>query len=182
MTPKKSNIPRPLLILLIFLLTVVVCMEIRFPASEMAVTSKNTASILRRAPQAEITEEDRAMLENLSRCAAVEALLESGESGDAAAADHPELMEAADRYLPPESAVTVIVSAIFYGGEPSLIVNWTGSGNERFVLEKLREDSEWSYYKIYSPKRRISYENWDNWQARKYVLRHRWFSWLLDGV
>lgn len=174
----KTTIP----VLLLVLLGVELCMEIWYPGEEVAVVSKDTESILRRTPEVEITEGDRAMVETLSQCAAVQELLESGESGDLPAAEYPELMEAADGCLPPESAATVIVSAIFYEGNPSLYVNWTDGGNHRLVLAKERGSAEEAYYKLYSAGRKHVYENWDNERAQKTVVRRRWFAWLRDRM
>ena len=83
------------------------------------------------------------MVEAFSRCAAVQELLESGENGDLSAAENPELMEAADRHLSPESAATVLVSAIFYEENPSLYVNWTDGGGHTLVLGKERDGGEY---------------------------------------
>lgn len=105
--------------LLLILMGVEFCMELRYPCSEVAVASNNTEAILRRVPEVEITEAEMAMLEEFSRYAVVQELLESGESGYLSAAEEPELMSAADRYLPLESAATVVVNGIFMRKVPS---------------------------------------------------------------
>lgn len=182
MTDSKKIFKGVILVLLLILLGVEIHMEMRYPCDELVVTSKNTESILRRAPEVEITEDDRAMVEEFSQCAAVQELLGSGENGDLSAAEHPELMAAADRYLPPESAATVEVSAIFYEGSPSLNINWTDGGGHMLVLVKERDSVEEEYYKLYRAGRKNIYENWNNERARKTAVRRRWFSWLRDRM
>ena len=151
--------------LLLILMGVEFCMELRYPCSEVAVASNNTEAILRRVPEVEITEEDRDLVDAFSRCAAVQELLESGESGYLSAAEEPELMSAADRYLPLESAATVVVNGIFYEESSFLNVNWEDGDGHRVFLEKVRDGSEENYYKLYSVSRRTFYENWDNERA-----------------
>lgn len=166
-------------VVLVFL-GVEVVMETRYPCDEVVVVSRNTEAILRRVPQVEITEEDRDMAETLFQCTAVQELLEGGENGDLSAADHPELMAAAEKRLPPESAVTVVISAVFYEDGSSLYVNWQDGDGRRFVLERLRDGGEWEYYKLYVPEQRTTYESWDNERAQKTVVRRRWLAWLRD--
>lgn len=178
----KKYVTRLVIALILILLGVEVVMETRYSCDEAAVASENTEAILRREPLVEITEEDRAMMEAFSQCAAVGNLLESGENGDLSASDDPELMETADRYFSPESAATVVVSVMFYEDGSSLYVNWQNGDGQRFVLEKMRDGGERDYYKLYSLNRRTFYENWDNQQARKIVVRRRWFAWLRDRV
>ena len=108
MTDSKKILKKIALVLLLILLGIEVCMEMRYSCDEAVVTSENTEAILRRAPEVEITEEDRDLVDAFSRCAAVQELLESGESGDLSAAENPELMAEADRQLSPESAATVV--------------------------------------------------------------------------
>lgn len=182
MNDSKKILKTTILVLLLILLGIEICMEIRYPCDEMVVTSRNTESILRRAPEVEITEDDRDMMEAFSQCSAVGELLESGENGDLSAADDPELMEAADQYLPAESAVTVVVSAIFYEGGPSLYINWTDGGGHMVVLGKERNSAEEEYYKLYHIRRKGIYENWDNARAQKTVVRRRWLAWLRDRM
>lgn len=182
MKDSKRVLKTTILVLLLILLGVELCMEIRYPCDEIVVTSKDTESILRRTPEVEITEEDRAMVEAFSSCAAVQELLENGENGDLSAAEDPELMAAAERYFPPESAVTVMVSTLFYEGSPSLYVNWQDSGGHRFFFERARDGVEWNFYKLYAPKRKVLYENWDNERAQKSVIRRRWLGWLRDDL
>lgn len=180
MTDSKKILKTTALVLLLILLGIELCMELRYPCEELAVTSKDTESILRRTPEVEITEEDRAMVEDLSQCAVVQSLLKGGENGDLSAADHPELMEAADRHLSPESAATVVVSAIFYEENPSLYVNWTDGEGHTLVLGKERDGE--GYYKLYRAGRKNIYENWDNERAQKSVIRRRWLGWLRDDL
>lgn len=166
--------------LLLILMGVEFCMELRYPCSEAAVASNNTEAILRRVPEVEITEAEMAMLEEFSRYAVVQELLESGESGYLSAAEEPELMSAADRYLPLESAAAVVVNGIFYEESSFLNVNWEDGDGHRVFLEKVRDGSEENYYKLYSVSRRTFYENWDNERAQKNVVRRRWLAWLRD--
>lgn len=182
MTDSKKILKGIVLALLLILLGVEVSMEIRYSCNEVVVTSENTEAILRRVPEVEITEDDRAMVEDLSQCAAVQELLESGENGDLSAADDPELMEAADRHLSPESAATVVVSAIFYEENPSLYVNWTDGGGHMMVLGKERDGAGSEYYKLYRTGKKRVYENWDNERAQKSVIRRRWLAWLRDRM
>lgn len=182
MTDSKKILKGIALTLLLILLGIEVCMEMRYSCDEAAVTSENTEAILRRVPEVEITEEDRDLVEAFSRCAAVQELLESGESGDLSAAENPELMAEADRQLSPESAATVVVSVIFYEENPSLYVNWTDGGDHRLVLGKERDGAESEYYKLYRAGRKKFYENWDNEQARKTMVRRRWLAWLQDRM
>ena len=163
MTDSKKILKKIALVLLLILLGIEVCMEMRYSCDEAVVTSENTEAILRRVPEVEITEEDRDLV-------------------DAFSAENPELMETADRYFSPESAVTAVVSVIFYEESPSLYVNWQDGDGHRLFLEKLREGGEWDYYKLYVPKQKTVYENWDNERARKIVVRRRWLAWLRDGM
>lgn len=178
----KKILKTTILVLLLILLGVEVYMETRYSCDEAAVTSKNTEAILRRVPEVEITEEDRVIVEDLSQCAAVQELLGSGENRDLSAAENPGLMAAADQNFPPESAATVVVSAIFYEGSPSLYVNWTDGGGHWMVLGKERDGAEGEYYKLYRAGRKTIYENWDNERAQKTVVRRRWLAWLRDRM
>lgn len=165
MTDSKKILKKIALVLLLILLGIEVCMEMRYSCDEAVVTSENTEAILRRVPEVEITEAEMAMLEEFSRYAVVQELLESGESGYLSAAEEPELMSAADRYLPLESAATVVVNGIFYEESSFLNVNWEDGDGHRVFLEKVRDGSEENYYKLYSVSRRTFYENWDNERA-----------------
>lgn len=163
------------------LLSIEVCMELRYARNEPVVTSEDTASVLRQFPQVEITEEDRAMMQDFFQCAAVGELLESGGSGDVSAVSEPELRAAAERYLSRESAASVIVNKIFYEGGPSLSISWTeDEGNHMFILEKEIDDGKRRYYKAYTPEQGTIYKNWDNERAQEVVFRRRWFAWLRD--
>lgn len=50
------------------------------------------------------------------------------------------------------------------------------------VLGKERDGTESRYYKLYRAGRKKFYENWDNEQARKTVVRRRWLAWLQDRM
>ena len=97
---------------LVLLMGAEVCMELRYPCDELSVTSKDTEKILRQAPEVSITEEDRTMMAVPS----VQALVESGENGDVRAWEDSGLEEAAGKYLDPESAESLNVSALFDEG------------------------------------------------------------------
>lgn len=182
MTNSKKILKRIIFVLLLILLGIEICMESRYSCVELAVTSKNTETILRRAPEVKITEADRAMVEAFSRCAALREMLESGENIDLSAVDDSELMEVADQYLSPESAATVTVSAIFYEERPSLLVNWTDGEGHLLMLQKKQDGAEEEYYKLYRTDGKNLYENWDNERAQKSILRRRWLAWLRDRM
>lgn len=168
--------------ILLILLGIEISMEIRFPWHEAAVVSENTEAILRRIPQVEITEENRAMVEALFQCAVVQELLEGGGNGDLMAADYPELAEAVQGYLDEESAASVVAGYVSYEEGVSLYVGWKDGEGHQFFLERMRDKGEWDYYKLYVPKQKTTYENWDNARARKVVLRRRWFAWLRERM
>ncbi len=101
---RKKVLKRGFTILLLVLLGVEACMELRYPCSELSVTSRDTEKILRRTPEAAITEEDRAMMAELLALPSVQGLLESGESGDLPASENPDIRDTAGTYLDGESA------------------------------------------------------------------------------
>ena len=164
---------------LVLLLGAEVCMELRYPCDELSVTSKDTEKILRQAPEVSITEEDRTMMEELLAVPSVQALVESGENGDVRAWEDSGLEEAAGKYLDPESAESLNVSALFDEGGSVVFAGWREEASI-FYLQEGPEEGE--YYKIYAPKRGISYENWDNERAQKSEVHRRWFAWLRDGM
>ena len=71
MKDSKRLLKTTILVLLLVLLGVELCMELRYPCKEAAVVSKDTEAILRRAPEVEITEENRAMVARGERLYAV---------------------------------------------------------------------------------------------------------------
>ena len=165
---------------LVLLLGAEVCMELRYPCDELSVTSTNTEKILRRTPEVFITEEDRALMADLLAVPSVQALVESGETGDVRAWEEPALAEAAGKYLDAESAESLNVSALFYEGGHEVFLGWR-DGKRIFYLQMKPEEDEAEYYKVYASKRG-SYENWNNERARKNEVHRRWFAWLRDGL
>ena len=170
---------RVLVVLFLVLLGLEVCMELRYPCDELSITSKDTEKILRRTPEVSITEEDRTMMAELLAVPSVQALVESGENGDVRAWEDSGLEEAAGKYLDPESAESLNVSALFDEGGSVVFAGWREEASI-FYLQEGPEEGE--YYKIYAPKRGISYENWDNERAQKSEVHRRWFAWLRDGM
>ena len=109
---------------LVLLLGAEVCMELRYPCDELSVTSKDTEKILRQAPEVSITEEDRTMMAELLAVPSVQARVESGENGDVRAWEDSGLEEAAGKYLDPESAESLNVSALFDEGGSVVFAGW----------------------------------------------------------
>ena len=109
---------------LVLLLGAEVCMELRYPCDELSVTSKDTEKILRQAPEVSITEEDRTMMEELLAVPSVQALVESGENGDVRAWEDSGLEEAAGKYLDPESAESLNVSAMSLEDGSVVFAGW----------------------------------------------------------
>ena len=88
---------RFLIVLLLVLLGLEVCMELRYPCDELSVTSTDTEKILRRTPEVVITEEDKALMAELLAVPSVQALVESRENGDVYAWEEPGVAEAAGK-------------------------------------------------------------------------------------
>ena len=176
---RKITGKRVLIALLLVLLVLEARMELRYPCDELSVTSTNTEKILRRTPEVFITEEDRALMADLLAVPSVQALVESGETGDVRAWEEPALAEAAGKYLDAESAESLNVSAVFSENETVVFAGWRDE-TSTFYLQAGPEEG--AYYKLYSPKRGATYENWDNERAQKSVVRRRWLAWLRDGL
>ena len=164
---------------LVLLLGAEVCMELRYPCDELSVTSTDTEKILRRTPEVVITEEDKALMEELLAVPSVQALVESGENGDVRAWEDSGLEEAAGKYLDPESAESLNVSALFDEGGSVVFAGWR---EEEGIFYLQEGPEEGAYYKLYSPKRVRTYENWNNERAQKSEVHRRWFAWLRDGL
>ena len=164
---------------LVLLLGAEVCMELRYPCDELSVTSEDTEKILRQAPEVSITEEDRTMMAELLAVPSVQALVESGENGDVRAWEDSGLEEAAGKYLDPESAESLNVSALFDEGGSVVFAGWR---EEEGIFYLQEGPEEGAYYKLYSPKRGRTYENWNNERAQKSEVHRRWFAWLRDGM
>lgn len=174
----KKLLKRLLTALLLVLLGLEVCMELRYPCDEISVVSTDTEKILRRTPEVVIMEEDKALMAELLAVPSVQALVESGENGDVHAWEEPALAEAAGKYLDAESAESLAVSALFDEGGSVVFAGWREEGV--FYLQEGPEEG--AYYKLYAPKRGKSYENWDNERAQKSEVHRRWFAWLRDGM
>lgn len=170
-----------LTVLLLVLLGLEVYMELRYPCDEIFVTSTNTEKILRRTPEVVITEEDKALMEELLAVPSVQRLLESGENGEIYVAEDPNAVGIVKKYLSGESAESLNISALFYEDGHAVSLGWR-DGKEIFCLQQTPERDGAEYYKLYAPKRGNSYENWDNERARKSEVHRRWFAWLRDGM
>ena len=133
------------IVVLVLLLVAEVCMELRYPCDELSVTSKDTEKILRQAPEVSITEEDRTMMEELLAVPSVQALVESGENGDVRAWEDSGLEEAAGKYLDPESAESLNVSALFDEGGSVVFAGWREEASIFYLQEG---PEEWAYYKL----------------------------------
>lgn len=178
----KITSKRILIALLVVLLGLEACMELRYSCDELSVTSKDTEKILRRTPEVFITEEDRALMAELLEVPSVQALVEGGENGDVFAKEDPEVKDVAGKYLGGESAENLNVSALFYEDGHEVFLGWR-DGKQIFFLQMKPEGDGAEYYKLYSPKPgKTSYENWGNERAQKSEVHRRWFAWLRDGM
>lgn len=176
-----------LIILLFILLSLEICMEVRYPCDEIVLKSEDTAAILRKTPEAEITEEDKAFLEEVSQCPNVRKLLEGGEDGFIFAEEDPDVGAVAAAYLGAEKADSLTVNVNFQeNGDVAEWSNWGESGNDIFILQRTRGGDGTKYFKIYSYSgffgSRSTYENWDNERAHESGVRRRWFAWLRDRM
>lgn len=176
-----KKVDRLIVILILVLLGVEAVMELRYPCDELSITSTNTEKILRRTPEVVITEEDKALLSELMAVPSVQALVEGGESGDVHAWEEPGVAEAAEKYLNAESAESLSVSTLFFKDGYEVFLGWR-DGKKIFYLQMRPEGDGAEYYKICSPKKGTSYENWDNERAQKSEVHRRWFAWLRDGM
>lgn len=171
-----------LTVLLLVLLGLEVCMELRYPCDELVVASKDTETILRQVPEVVVTEEDKALLAELLEVPSVRELVEGGENGDVFAKENPEVKNVAEKYLGAESAENLNVGLSFYEGGYAVFLGWK-DGKQIFCLQMKSEGDGAEYYKLYAPKPgKTSYENWDNERAQKTEVHRRWFAWLRDGM
>lgn len=178
----KPFLKRALAVLLLVLLGAEVYMEFRYPCDEIFIASTDTKKILRRVPEAVITEEDKALWAELLELPSVQGLLEGGEDGYLYASENPDVAAAAEEYLSGEEAGSLSVNVLFVqDGSSVTYISWKEGGSFSF-LQITPEESGPVYYKIYCPKRGTSYENWDNEQAQKSEVHRRWFAWLRDGL
>ena len=177
----KTAFKRILIALLLVLLGLEICMELRYPCDEISITSTNTERILRWVPEAVITEEDKDLMAELLAVPSVQALVQSGENGDVFAKEDPEVKDIAGKYLGEESAGDLNVSALFFEDGYEVFLGWR-DGKKIFYLQMKPEGDGAEYYKIYSPKKGTSYENWDNERAQKSEVHRRWLAWLRDGM
>lgn len=176
-----KKVDKLIVILILVLLSVEVVMETRYSCDEISITSTNTEKILRRVPEVSITEEDRDLMAELLGVPSVQVLVESGENGDVHAWEEPGVAEAAGKYLNAESAESLSVSALFFEDGYEVFLGWR-DGKKIFYLQMKPEGDGAEYYKICSPKKGTSYENWDNERAQKSEVHRRWFAWLRDGL
>ena len=176
---KKAD--RLIVILILVLLGVEAVMETRYSCDEFSITSTNTEKILRRVPEAVITEEDKALMAELMELSSVKELLESGESGTVFASEDPDVKNVAGKYLGEESAEDLKVNAISYEDGYAAYLGWMEE-KQIFCLQKMLEGDGTEYYKLYAPRRGVSYEHWDNERAQKGEVHRRWFAWLRDGM
>lgn len=175
----KTAFKRILIVLLLVLLGVEVCMELRYPCSEIFITSTNTERILRRVPEAVITEEDKDLMAELLSLPSVQRLLDGEESGDLPASENPDIRETAGRYLDAESAESLSFSTVFLEDGSLTCAGWQ---KEESIFYLQAGPEEGAYYKLYAPRRGKSYENWDNERAQKSEVHRRWLAWLRDGM
>lgn len=176
---KKAD--RLIVILILVLLGLEVCMELRYPCDELSVTSRDTEKILRRVPEVSITEEDRALMAELLAVPSVQALVESGESGYIFAKEDQEVKDIAEKYLSEESVEDLNINALFFDEDGCVVyLGWMDEEEQKFYLQAGPEEGE--YYKLYAPKRGRTYENWDNERAQKSEVHRRWLAWLRDGL
>lgn len=177
-----KKVDRLIVILILVLLGVEVVMELRYPCDELSITSTNTERILRRTPEVSITEKDRVLMAELMELSSVKELLKSGESGTVFAAENPEVRNIAGKYLGKESAEDLNVNASFYEGGHVVYLGWIDEEEQIFCFQMKPEGDGAAYYKLYAPKRGVSYENWDNERAQKGEVHRRWLAWLRDGL
>jgi len=164
-----------------------VCMEARYSCQELVLKSEDIGAVLREAPEAEITEQDRKLFEELFSCGSAADLLAGGEDGYLSAAEDPETKAVAETYLGREKAGSLMVNVICHEkGEAAKYLNWGETGNQIFGMQETGSGAEKEYYKVCSfsnrPGGRVIYENWNNERAHKSVTRRRWFAWLRDRM
>lgn len=171
---------------LLVLLGVEFYMEYHFSTDEIILKSEDAAAILRGTPEAEITEEDKAFLEEIFRCPSVQGLLDGGENGVLYAADDKDMKTAAERYLSTDGAETLSADVVFQENGKIRTLHWLESEKEIFYLQQTEYGEGTEYYKLYALHGlfvgRTTYNNWDNERVKEYMVRHRWFAWLWDRM
>ncbi len=172
---------RLLIVLLLVLLGLEAVMEIRYSCDELSITSTDTEKILRRVPEAVITEENKALWAELVELPSVQGLLEGGENGELYASEKPDIAAAAGKYLNEEEAGSLFIGALFFEDGFSAYMSWR-EGRSFSYLQITPEEGGAAYYKIYVPRRGISYENRNGERAQKSEVHRRWFAWLRDGM
>lgn len=177
----KKLCKRLFIVLLLVLLGTEAFMELRYPCDELSVTSTDTERILRRMPEAVVTEENKALLTELMEVPSVQNLLENKESKDIRASEDPDIAAAAGKYLSEAGIGSLNVSASFSEDGFVVFMGWR-EGKSLSCLQITPEEGVPAYYKLYSPKRGVTYENWDNERAQKSEVHRRWFAWLRDGM
>lgn len=183
----KKRLKRFLTVLLLVLLGVEVCMELRYPCDEIVIKSDDSAAILRKNPEIEIGENDRSFLEKISQCPSIENLLNSEENGFVFASEDPDVKAVTEIYLESSLADSVTADVLFQeDGTVTIALNWGETGRDIFWLQKTESKEEEEYFKICSYdgpfQRRRTYENWDNQRAQKSEVHRRWLAWLRDGL
>lgn len=168
---------RSLQYLVLAIIAAVACMElVHWGDTRIDRLSGDAGMILRLTPAAAITEEERAMMETLSGCPAVQAMLERRD-GDMNVAEDPAVLAAVEECLDPENAAAAAVMVLPGGEEPALVLSWS-TEKRTFLLQKMGTE----YFKTYSRGgpfgRRTVYEKWDNETVHQSVVHHWWFSWL----
>lgn len=169
------------LVLLILLLGIEVYMEAHFCVDEASITSTDTEKILRQAPEVVITEEDKALLSEILNLPSVQKLLETGESGSILASEDADVTAVAVKYLGEETAESLVVYIWAAVDGTVQYLTWKNEKGD-FCIQATLEKNDLEYYKLYAPKREISYNNWDNERTQKVEVHRRWFAWLRDGM
>lgn len=173
---KKTAIAAVVLILAV-LAGIEVRMESRFRYWKDEIVSEDTEAILRKVPEACITEKDHEFLEEALQYPAVQEWARNGENNHLYARDCPDITEALQNYLPSDCADSLCVSLICYENGYHLVLDWE-NGKSRTLLEKNHNtEKEW-YRKIFMPEETVYYQNDDNQQAKKAVSKRQWFAWL----
>lgn len=152
--------------------------ESKFGYVEEERVSMDTSAILKRVPEVKITEADRALLEELSQCAAVRKLKDGEEL---AALSDEETASVLKTCLSEQEMETACVSGSSQG---NAALEWFREKDEVFLLAAPQGDAD--CFKAYGKKASLSggtlYENWDNKGAMETAFRRRWLAWIWRGL
>ena len=108
--------------------------------------------------------------------------MKDGENGCIDASEDQDVGATVKEYLSGEEAGSLSVSALFLkDGSSVTYMSWE-KGESWFYLQVTPKENGPAYYKLYSPRRGSTYENWDNERAQKSEVHRRWFAWLRDGM